>query len=776
MAGFSAEQIRDSLGATVALSLASDTPGDRTADIISNIMTAFNIEASRSMEIADVLSTVVTSANTNLDQMGHAFKYIGQVAASTNLDLREVSAAMGILGDSGLQASIAGTGLRKIVSSLAGPTARAERILRGYGFTMEEVSPLTNNLVDIVDKLAAAQLNAADALQIFGLRGAPAFLALMNRNSDFREFAGTLQDVEGAAVRIQDVRIDNLLGDLRKLVSVFNDLFIQIFDAGVDSLLRNATQSLTVFIGKIQDMVETIGSNPFLRGLSRGFGSVFSGITNIYGGFFNVFNNGVNKLVDSLTGVDRTLERTNKELATMKAFSEHTVNALEVSQWMAGISLGLVAAGGVFQGMGKMLPWFAQPSPKQKIDMMYDKWQQRDYYVKTRGYDPEADWSPWGRVRYAQEQAYVRKYGDRISWRDKRRGYFVDDSRANRPDMSEGDIIKMRREMISEELRKENMLKSKFRADDGFKILAFWELLKGSFRGFLQPLKIVTKLLMGWPGIILAVVASLGKMVDMEKGLVKESKSAEDFFKERWRKQNTFEDFLKSGNYSRTGSGEGNRPVSAMSPEFRERLRRDYYEPRVNQAWKDAQQKYSLPEAGFETTMSYIGAHVKLFLAKTALFLADTIIGLSDVVSNAFKALINAVIFAINSLIHGVNQVFSGREGPEKLSWGEKIQRGWLKMLLGEEEGTRVHRVSLEERGKRGQRDVTKEGVIPKIPYFEFTATDKLQNRAWMDAARGVQEAEYEIGQFTNGKKQIGVECEQTCDLCSRSQFCERSS
>ena len=115
MAGFNAGQATKSLRATLNLAQAGAMDLGTAADIASNILTAFRIEAEDLGAVVDDLATVASRSNTSVVQLGDAMKYVSASASSYGISLQETSAAIGVLSDAGMQASMAGTGLRQVL-------------------------------------------------------------------------------------------------------------------------------------------------------------------------------------------------------------------------------------------------------------------------------------------------------------------------------------------------------------------------------------------------------------------------------------------------------------------------------------------------------------------------------------------------------------------------------------------------------------------------------------------------------------------------------------
>jgi len=256
MAGFDAAESMAALPAVLDLATAASMGLAEAADTSSNIMSAFGIAATNASQVADVLAAASSRANTDVAQLGSAMAFVGPVASAMGVDLGQAAAAVGVLSDAGIQGSAAGTGLRRVLSSLANPTGAAASALRSLGVTLEDVNPATNDIVDIVDRLAASGIDAAQALTIFGDRGGPAILALTSMSPRLRELTEELTNVEGEATRMADTMRDNLGGDMAGLLSAAQGLMIAMGDAGLTAILRGVVTGLTDLVRVLITVVD----------------------------------------------------------------------------------------------------------------------------------------------------------------------------------------------------------------------------------------------------------------------------------------------------------------------------------------------------------------------------------------------------------------------------------------------------------------------------------------------------------------------------------------
>ncbi|HUW00730.1 MAG TPA: phage tail tape measure protein [Acidimicrobiales bacterium] len=184
MAGFEANEILGALPGTLNLAAAGNLELAQAADIVTNILTGYGKEVGELGAANDALVQTFTSSNTSLAQLGEAFKFVAPVAASAGLDFNEVTAALGLLGNAGIQASMAGTTLRGGIAKLAKPTNEAQGALERLGIQVNDSGGQMLPLVDIIRQFEAAGLSTADAMTIFGLRAGPGFAALVSQGAD----------------------------------------------------------------------------------------------------------------------------------------------------------------------------------------------------------------------------------------------------------------------------------------------------------------------------------------------------------------------------------------------------------------------------------------------------------------------------------------------------------------------------------------------------------------------------------------------------------------
>lgn len=249
MAGFETTEILGAMPGMLDLAAAGQLDLATTADIASNIMTGFNIEASEAGRVADILAKGATSANTNVQQLGEAMKFVAPVAAAAGVSLEDATAAIGFMSDAGIQASMAGTSLRMGLAQLIDPASKARTTLDDMGLSVTDVSGNLKPLPDIIETFTQAGLGANEMMQFFGTRAGPAMIALMQRGGEeLRTFSGELTDSAGTAARIAGIQMEGFNGALITLKSALEGLAISIADSGLLEFATLAVNKVTEIV------------------------------------------------------------------------------------------------------------------------------------------------------------------------------------------------------------------------------------------------------------------------------------------------------------------------------------------------------------------------------------------------------------------------------------------------------------------------------------------------------------------------------------------------
>ena len=271
-AGMSAEAIQASMRDVLDLALANNTELARAADIASNIAGTFKIdmEADGAMaRVADILSGTASRANVNLEMLGETMKYLG---GSEDLDLTmEQAAAMaGLMGNIGIQGSMAGTAMRAMANRLTDPAKAGRDAMEQLNLEVADASGNMRAMPDILRDINNATRDLGNVerrallSKIFGAEAGSGMTELVNGMSEgmLDDLINALQTNAGENAEMARVMADNLGGDLKNLRSAWEEVGISITDTN-DGPLRDLVQNITTIT---RGVGEWIKANPELAG------------------------------------------------------------------------------------------------------------------------------------------------------------------------------------------------------------------------------------------------------------------------------------------------------------------------------------------------------------------------------------------------------------------------------------------------------------------------------------------------------------------------------
>lgn len=235
MAGWKTEDMLNGIEGIMYLAGATGQDLASTSDIVTDALTAFGLTAGDTGHFVDVLAATANNANTNVAMMGESFKYVAPAAGALGYSIDDVSAALGLMANSGIKSSAAGTALRSMLTNLAKPTKGVKAAMDALGISLTDASGQTKPLSVLMGELRGKFANLTEAQKaqyaaaIAGKTGMSGMLAIVNASQeDFDSLTGAIADCTGAAKDMYDVANDNLQGQLTTLKSTVESIMITI--------------------------------------------------------------------------------------------------------------------------------------------------------------------------------------------------------------------------------------------------------------------------------------------------------------------------------------------------------------------------------------------------------------------------------------------------------------------------------------------------------------------------------------------------------------------
>lgn len=374
MAGNKFDAIKEMIGPASKLASIFTMPvGQKggVADLITNIMSMYQIPMTEAARVTDDLYTAVTNANISLTDLAQSISYAGADMATAGVDLRQTAAAIGVLGDMGIQGSMAGTSLANMIRylqlSLVNQKKKGYNALADLGLSPDEFFDAQGNLIDlytIYQKFAKAAVDLPSRIEtptffnIFGVRGNRGMLPVLRDIASGRDKMGKILATYG-----QNIGAVNRLNEERLKT-----------DAGVIDQFESSIENLTVTagaaLGRIFTPILNVGNSiiKVINSISEtwvgGFGLRVGATAVVVGTIVAGFNTvrGIIRSVGylqtiataSTEGMSTATAKTNAQFVIMEA---HLRNISFMMSSIAAQTLGMgksiPLSGGFFMGKDK---------------------------------------------------------------------------------------------------------------------------------------------------------------------------------------------------------------------------------------------------------------------------------------------------------------------------------------------------------------------------------------------------------------------------------------
>lgn len=280
MAGWKTDDMLNSIDGVMNLAAASGEDLASVSDIVTDAMTAMGLaadgttnivkdgytkEVSNASHFADVLAAASSNSNTNVAMMGETFKYAAPLAGALGYSVEDLAQAIGLMANSGIKGSNAGTALRSVLTRLAKPPKEAAEAMEQYGISMKNSDGTMKSLMEVMENMRDSlqglpeDEQAAAAAAIGGQEAMSGLLAIVNASeSDFKKLANAIDNADGSAEQMADIMQNNLTGQLTIMRSAAEALGIEIYES-IQQPLTDIVKAGTQAINELTEAFKTGG-------------------------------------------------------------------------------------------------------------------------------------------------------------------------------------------------------------------------------------------------------------------------------------------------------------------------------------------------------------------------------------------------------------------------------------------------------------------------------------------------------------------------------------
>lgn len=227
-----------------ATAVGADLP--EAASFAGAALRIFNLKASDTEDTLASFAIATNKSALSFSYLQEAMSTVGPVAQTFGFGVKDTTSLLGVLANSGFDASSAATATRNILLNLADANGKLAKALGGPVKSFPE-------LIDAFAKLKAKGVDLNSTLQMTDKRSVAAFNTLLSGADSAMELRDALNETNGELQRISDERLNTVSGSIKTLQSAWEGFMLAMSGSkglikGIIDLTTKAVNKLTLLL------------------------------------------------------------------------------------------------------------------------------------------------------------------------------------------------------------------------------------------------------------------------------------------------------------------------------------------------------------------------------------------------------------------------------------------------------------------------------------------------------------------------------------------------
>ena len=260
-AGLDASESQQILADVMKLSMAVQGDSETLGKLLIQTIKGFGMEFSDSAKLVDQFALAINESLLEYQDLASAVKFAMPFFVSTNQGVEQLLGGLAILTDRALEAGIAGRGLRQALAELAESLGDNTRKFQEMGINITDSAGNLLQMTDIAAEFARHFGEAANDTELLttlisdlNVRGATAFVHLVQNSEEYAEVTNKLANAQGDATRMADKQMESLSNQ----IIVTKNAMMAAFLYG--EVQEDGTMGINSFHEALLDLVKTFRS------------------------------------------------------------------------------------------------------------------------------------------------------------------------------------------------------------------------------------------------------------------------------------------------------------------------------------------------------------------------------------------------------------------------------------------------------------------------------------------------------------------------------------
>ena len=262
-AGLDAEESMEVLGNTLKLSMAVQGDHETIAKLTTQTIFGFGLQMSDSAVLTDKFAHAINKSLIEYQDLASAVKFAMPFFVSTGQNIDQLLGSLEVLTNRALEAGIAGRGLRQALAEFAQHANDNEAAFRKLGVEIMDAEGNFKMLTEIAKDFSDAMGPAASdvdlmttLLEDLNVRGATAFVHLVQNADEFEAAVNDLANSSGAATEMADIQQQSLARSIQLIRNSLETPFLLSDEVGkANGFLNEFSMSLHNLTSELQGLI-----------------------------------------------------------------------------------------------------------------------------------------------------------------------------------------------------------------------------------------------------------------------------------------------------------------------------------------------------------------------------------------------------------------------------------------------------------------------------------------------------------------------------------------
>ena len=260
-AGLSAEDSLMVLNNTLKLSMAVQGDHNTISKLTTQTIFGFGLEMEDSAELTDKFAHAINKSLIEYQDLASAVKFAMPFFVATGQSVDQLLGSIEILTNRALEAGIAGRGLRQALAEFAQHADDNTVAFAKMGVQVKDNEGNFKQLTEIAKDFQTAMGDTTSTerltvlLESLNVRGATAFVHLVENADEFQEAVDDLQNSAGAATEMAEIQQQSLENQIQRVKNALMAPFILSDEVGkANGVLNEFALTLHNIVGSLEGM------------------------------------------------------------------------------------------------------------------------------------------------------------------------------------------------------------------------------------------------------------------------------------------------------------------------------------------------------------------------------------------------------------------------------------------------------------------------------------------------------------------------------------------